>query len=132
MIGVNATMNRFDFLFRLMLAERLLQRTDNLSRTLQTPSLTASEGQQVADMTCKTLIRIITNEAFDLFWKKVQILQREIVWMNLVYHKRGRPLVILEVGSGEAFCPSTPKQFYSQHYFECLNFVVNAVKDRFD
>ena len=60
-----------------MLAERLLQHTDNLSRTLPSPSLTASEGQQVADLTCKTLIRLRTTEAFDLFWEKVQVLQRE-------------------------------------------------------
>ena len=54
-IGVSATMNRFDFLFGLMLAERLLLHTDNLSKTLHAPSLTASEGQQVADLTCITL-----------------------------------------------------------------------------
>ena len=66
-IGVNATMNRFDFLFGLVLAERLLQHTDNLSKTLQAPSLTASEAQQIAELTCKTLSRIRTTEAFDLF-----------------------------------------------------------------
>ena len=75
--GVDATMSRFDFLFGLVLAERLLQHTDNLSKTLQAPSLTASEGQQVADLTCKALSRIRSTEAFDLFWEKVQVLQRE-------------------------------------------------------
>ena len=131
-IGVHATMNRFDFLFGLVLAERLLQCTDNLSRTLQSPSLTASEGQQVADLTCKTLIRIRTTEAFDLFWEKVQVLQREYSVDEPSLPRKRKAPRHLEVGSGEAFYPSTPKQFYSQHYFECLDFVVNAVKDRFD
>ena len=131
-IGVNATMNRFDFLFGLVLAERLLQHTDNLSGTLQSPSLTASEGQQVADFTSKTLIQIRTTEAFDLFWEKVQVLQREYSVDEPNLPQKRKASRHLEVGSGEAFYSSTPKQFYSQHYFECLDFVVNAVKDRFD
>ena len=45
-IGVDATMNRFDFLFGLALGERLLKHIDNLSRTLQAPSLTASKVQE--------------------------------------------------------------------------------------
>ena len=45
-IGVDATVSKFTFLFGLVLAEKLLQHTDNLSKTLQAPSLTASEGQK--------------------------------------------------------------------------------------
>ena len=76
-IGVDATMNRFDFLFGLVLAESLLRHIDNVNKTLQTPSLTASEGQQVADLTCKTLSWLRNTEAFDFLWEKVQVLQRE-------------------------------------------------------
>ena len=38
----------------------------------------------------------------------------------------------LVVSSGETFYPSTANQFYSLQYFECLDFIVNAIKDRFD
>ena len=65
-IGVDATMNRFDFLFGLALGKQLLKHTDNLSQTLQAPSLTASEGQQIAELTWQTLLRIRTSDAFDL------------------------------------------------------------------
>ena len=131
-IGVEATMNRFDFLFGLVLGERLLQHTDNLSKTLQAPSLTASEGQQVADLTHQTLCRIRTTEAFDLFWEKVQRLQREYsVDEPRLPRKRKAPRH-LEVGCGESFHPSTAKEFYSQQYFECLDFVTSAIQDRFD
>ena len=41
-IGVDATMNRFNFLFGLVLAESLLRHTDNLSKTPQAPYLTYS------------------------------------------------------------------------------------------
>ena len=106
-IDVNATMNRFDFLFGLVLAERLLQHTDNLSRTLQSPSLTESEGQQIADLTCKTLIQIRTTEAFDLFWEKVQVLQREYSVDEPSPPLKRKAPRHLEVGSGEAFYPSS-------------------------
>ena len=131
-IGVDATMNRFDFLFGLVLAERLLQHTDNLSKTLQAPSLTASEGQQVADLTCKALSRIRNTEAFDLFWEKVQVLQREYGVDEACLPRKRKAPRHLEVGSGEAFYPSTAKEFYSQQYFECFDFIINAIKDRFD
>jgi len=131
-IGVEATMNRFDFLFGLVLGERLLQHTDNLSKILQAPSLTASEGQQVADLTRQTLCRIQTTEAFDHFWEKVQRLQREyIVDEPRLPIKRKAPCH-LEVGCGESFHPSTAKEFYSQQYFESLDFVTSAIQDRFD
>ena len=131
-IGVEATMNRFDFLFGLVLGERLLQHTDNLSKTLQAPSLTASEGQQVADLTRQTLCRIRTTEAFDLFWEKVKRLQREYsVDEPRLPRKRKAPRH-LEVGCGESFHPSTAKEFYSQQYFECLDFITSAIQDRFD
>ena len=65
-------MNQFDFLFGLALVKWLLKHTDNLSWTLQAPSLTASEGQEIAELTCQTFLRINTNDTFDLFWEKVQ------------------------------------------------------------
>ena len=39
-------MSKFNFLFGLLLGERILKHTDNLSKTLQDPTLTASEGLQ--------------------------------------------------------------------------------------
>ena len=49
-IGADATMNQFDFLFGLASGERLMKHIDNLSRTLQAPSLTASKGQEIPEL----------------------------------------------------------------------------------
>jgi hypothetical protein len=38
----------------------------------------------------------------------------------------------IEIGTGEGYYPATPKEYYSQQYFECLDFIVSAIKDRFD
>ena len=50
----------------------LLQHSDNLSKTLQSPHITAAEGQRLASMTIATLSKCRSDEANDLFWKKVE------------------------------------------------------------
>lgn len=50
--GVKANMKTFDFVFGLVLGQRLLAHTDNLSKTMQSPKMTASEAQHVAELTC--------------------------------------------------------------------------------
>ena len=57
-------MQLFDFLFGLLLGETILKHTDNLSRTLQSQSISATEGQHIAELTCKTM------ESFGAFWKR--------------------------------------------------------------
>ena len=42
--GISAAMAMFDYLFGIVLGQRLLQHTNNLSKTLQNPLLTALEA----------------------------------------------------------------------------------------
>ena len=46
-IGVQMCMRSFDFLFGAMLGELLLRHTDNLSKALQSPGISAADGQVV-------------------------------------------------------------------------------------
>ncbi len=131
-IGVEAVMTKFSFLFGLILSEKILQHTDNLSKTLQTPALTASEGQEIADLTCQTLERMRTDEMFDLFWMKVIDLQRKNGVNEPCLPRKRRAPHHLEVGSSESFHHSSPKEYYKQQYFECLDFIVTAIRDRFN
>ena len=61
---------------------------------------------------------------------KTKIVKRALSEASLP-RKRKTPRC-LEVGSGESFHHSTAKEFYFQQYFECLDFVTNAIKDRFN
>ena len=63
-------MTQFSFLFGLVIAERVLQHTDNLSKTLQNPNLTAAEGEKIAYLTRSTLLRMRSDDNFDLFWER--------------------------------------------------------------
>ena len=69
--GVSSQMKTFDHLYGNALGELMLRHSDNMSRTLQNKSLSAAEGQQAAKMTVRTIQSIRSDEAFDLFWEKV-------------------------------------------------------------
>ncbi len=53
-MGVCSYMETFNFFFGISLGELVLRHSDNLSRTLQSPRLSAAEAQKVVKMTVKT------------------------------------------------------------------------------
>ena len=67
-IGVQTQITTFDLLFGLQLSMKILKITDNLSRTLQKQSMSAAEGQSVAELTVKTLKSMRTDENFSAFF----------------------------------------------------------------
>ena len=71
--GISACMTTFDFFFGVSLGELLLNHSDNLSRTLQTSSMSAAEDQKIANMIVKILQAIPrrTDNEFKLFWLSV-------------------------------------------------------------
>ena len=76
-IRVQAQITQFSFLFKLVVAERILQHTDNLRKTLQNPNLTAAEGEKIVFLTWSTLLRMCSDDNFDLFWERVLKLKEE-------------------------------------------------------
>ena len=69
---VASCMKTFNFFFGTVLGELLLKHSDNLSRTLQSSTMSAAEGQKVAAMTVATLQSIRLDDNFDLFWKRIR------------------------------------------------------------
>jgi len=69
-IGVASQMQTFDYLCGVMLASTVLGLTDNLSKTLQQKSLSASEGQRLANLTLKTLEEMRSDLHYCAFWEK--------------------------------------------------------------
>ena len=64
--GVQGMMTTFPFYFGCTLGAFILKHTDNLSNALQDSSMSAGQGQQVAEEVCKTLSRERSEAAFDL------------------------------------------------------------------
>ena len=109
-------MTSFRFFFGLVLGELLLRHTDNLSCTLQKDHTSAAEGQLIASMTTTALLKMRNDKDFVLFWKKVTAMAIE--------HN-------VEEGAPPAF-DSSAEDMYRRYYFEALDLIVQAIKDRFD
>ena len=130
--GVNAAMGTFDFLFALFLGEMILRHADNLSKTLQSPTLTASDSKQLAELTCQTLQRLRDEESFDLFWRTVLHFQQKHDVSEPELPRRRRVPARFESGSAPAHFYSTTEDLYRPIYFECLSYVIESIRDRFN
>ena len=131
-IGFQTQMRQYNLLFGLKLCERVLKETDNLSKTLQLQSLSADESQCLEEMTCLTLRGMKTEQAFDLFFQRLELLlhQAGVVEPSL---PRSRKLPKrLEYGDGEAFHSSTVEKHYRRKYFEVLDLEVCSITTHFD
>ena len=52
-IGVKAQMESFNYYFGVCVEELVLNHADNLSKSLQSKTISAAEGQHIAEMTLK-------------------------------------------------------------------------------
>ena len=75
--GMKATVPTFDFIFGCKLGVLLLRQTDNLSRTLQSPKLSAAEGNSIAQDVIEVLCEDRNEHSFNLFWDKVLLRKGE-------------------------------------------------------
>lgn len=130
--GVEFKMSTFPYLFGVLLGECVLKHTDNLSKTLQTSTLTAAEAHHVANLTCQTLERIRDDKSFDLFWEKALKLQSTLDVDEPVLPRMRKHPRRYEIGSGEGDFHSSPKDFFKAHYYEALDLMVNLIQQRFD
>ena len=114
--GVSAVMSTFDYLYGNVLGEMLLKHADNLSSTLQQKTISAAEGQQVAQMTVQTL-RSLRNEAsFDLFWLKVNKIASDFGVGEPQLPRRRRVPRRYDDGQSEGDFHAEAKSLYRQQY----------------
>ena len=127
--GVAAIMKTFDFLFGFILAERMLKHTDNLSKTMQTSSMSAVEAHTISQ-TFITIFNKIRNDLFfDQFWAFV-----EIAWYSLHISEHTLPMQqkrprCYEDGDAEAYHPAV---HYQQIYYQAINSIISTIIDSFN
>ena len=77
-IGARSNMRNFNFLFGSLLGKIILKQTDNLSKTLQNPDLSAAEGQEIAEDVVMTLEKDRNENSFNLFWDRVEQRRKQL------------------------------------------------------
>ena len=131
-IGVQTQMTTFDLLFGLQLSMKFLKITDNLSRTLQKQSMSAAEGQAVAELTVKTLKSRHTDGNFNAFFSLCNYFCKHYnINLPTLPWKRKAPKRY-EIGTEEGSHSTTVEDQYHQAYFEVLDLAIASISDRFN
>ena len=123
-------MHTFDFMFGVSLGNLLLCHIDNLSKTLQHKSSSAAEGQTVAKMTLHVLQSLHNEDHFKNFYACVLLDQAFPSWCSCSAKITEAPNSF-QMGSTDGNF-HTSSDHYHQIYYEALDFVVQAVCDRFN
>ncbi len=131
-IGVNTQMLTFDFLFGISLGALLLRHSDNLNKSLQHEFMSAADGQQIAKHTLDVLLSLRSEENFKLFYKRILLDQDHFQVSSPSLPRKRRAPQYLEVGLSASDYPTCPEDHYRQIYFEALDLIVEAIKNRFD
>ena len=112
--------------FGICLGELLLKHSDNLSKTLQSSKMPASEGQVIAKMTVKTLQSIRSDDKFVLFWSSVYKKATELDIDEPNLPRRRKISRRYDYGSSSGDFPSSVEDYYKRIYFEALDLVTKV------
>ena len=112
-IGCQTQMKTFAYFFGLNLGQHLFAHTDNLSKSLQSPELSATAGQNLAHVTINTLQSIRDDQSFELLYGNILLKakQHPSIEEPSLPRKRRAP-TRYETGSSEPTYPSTAQDHY--------------------
>ena len=119
--GVKSIMSTFDFIFGCELGVLLLRQTDNLSRTLQNPKLSAAEGNAIAMDVVEVLCKDRNEESFKVYWDKVVLKKEELMPARL---DSGDP--------SNSHFPASPEESYRNIYLNAFDVTVESIRGRFN
>ena len=113
-------MKEFNFCYGLMLAEKLLEQSDNFNQTIQATSMPENQVHRFSGLCIEVLQRTRTNQDLKLFWKLSQSTQTLVNVDNQVLQRKQKRPRFYENGPTEHFFFDTSELFYKQIYLECL------------
>ena len=125
-------MDSFDFLFGLCLEERTLCHTDNLSKTLQLPEISAADSQRLAAASIATLQKMRTDASYQLFWQSTCDLRAQMKLPEPKLPRRRKPPTRFQIGSRKVSHPATVQVLYRAQYFLALDTAMACIRERFD
>ena len=115
-------MDSFDYFIGVSVCELVLSHGDNLSTALQSSTISVA----------KTIDKLRTNKIFSLFWDLVQTNAAVVHVAEPRLSRRRKVPQRYGTGKGTANYSSTVEVHYCHSYFEVLDYVVAAIKARFD
>ncbi|XP_066914540.1 zinc finger MYM-type protein 1-like [Clytia hemisphaerica] len=133
-IGVQSKMDTFDFLFGCLLGKTILKQTDNLSKTLQDPKLSAAEGQEACKDVVTALEKDRNDTSFDLFWELIEKRRQQLSIMpGKLPRVRNQPNFFhSKVKSNTEHQFKTLKDKYRKQFYDAYDYTIEGIKARFE
>ena len=131
-MGVGAQFSSFNFLFGVALGQLVLELADNLSKSLQQKSLSAAEGQHLAEETIRTLQDLRTDKQFDTFWTQLIAKQRSLDVDEPQLPRHRKVPARLQEGNASPVFPTTLTDHFRPIFFEAVDTIVLSIKERFN
>ena len=131
-IGVQAQMETFEYYFGVTIMQKILAHSDNLSRSILSPDLIATEMKYLANCTVETLEKIRNDRNFDLLWND---LNEKADSLDLREPKQPRkrkvPQKLLENDAARTTYDEVidVKTYHRRIYFNAMDAVIDAVKN---
>lgn len=83
-------------------------------------------------MTCTTLKSMRTDEAFELFFERMELFRVHTAVEEPTLPRKRKAPKRFESGDGDGYHSSTVEEHYRRQYFEVLDLAVSSITDRFD
>ena len=130
--GVAAQMEKFDYFFGVELGRKTLSMVDNLSRALQSATISACEGQTLVKKTIQSLQSIHSDDNFNLFWEYLEHKCSDLEVSIPTLPRRKRAPKRFEIGDAAPEYPDTVQDHYRRLFLEVIDVLVTAIQERFE
>ena len=129
--GVHAVMEKFSFMFGVMLAEKVFSMTDRLSRALQAKHVFAIEAKKYIAITVDGLKDLRSDSQFDDFWSGVKEKAEELDVDEPVLPRRRKAPKRFDPAS-TTHADNSPEDLYRRFYYEVIDNILGEIKRRFE
>ena len=127
--GFQKRLKEFEFMFSLLVSHEVFEVTDNLSKQLQSPQVSAGEGVELCEFTVKALQALRSDDIYDSLWMDCKTAAEEMD-MDPPYIPRQRKRNPKYDSGCAASEFANPKAYYRHLYFQVsvTKFTIDYVK----
>ena len=128
--GVESLMRSFEFIFCSLLGEKIFKQTDNLSRTLQDPTMSAAQGYEVAQIVLKCLKKCQADNDFSnfFFYVRKRSADLDVNEPELPQQRK----IPFEYGPTPNHQFTSVEDLFRKLYFDAYDNGIKAIEDRFN
>ena len=134
--GVESRMRSLEFIFCSLLGEKIFKQTDNLSRTLQDPTMSAAQGYEIAQTVLKCLKKCRADVDFSNFFSYVSKRSAELDVNEPELPRQRKTPKKMESYVGYGPTPNhkftSVDELFRKIYFDAYDNAIKATEDRFN